>query len=236
MPSKIIAHSHGGIRYDGHLAWNTSAPGKRPGVLVIHEATGLGPHAREHADRIAGELGYTAFAMDLFGENPTSVDGMIAWITRLLSDPKDLHGRLRAALDVLARQPDVDASRLGVIGYCFGGTAAIELGRCGGDVKAIVAFHAGLQGTSTDARNIRGKVLVCNGGQDPFMPNESLKAFVEEMNAAGVDWQLHLHGRARHSYSNREAGSFGSDAYAYDADAQRRSWGAMCALFGEAFA
>jgi dienelactone hydrolase len=235
MPSKSLSHDFKGVRYEGHLAWNDTVTGKRPGVLVIHEATGIGEHARDRADRIAQELGYTAFAMDLFGENPTTVDGMISWITRLLSDPADLHGRLKAGLAALSSEPNVDSTRLGVIGYCFGGTAAIELGRCGADVKAIVGFHAGLQGTATNAANIAGKLLVCNGAQDPFMPNESLKTFVEEMNAAGIDWQLQLLGKARHSYTNVHAGSFGSDAYAYDAKADARSWRAMSGLFAEAF-
>jgi dienelactone hydrolase len=235
MPSKTMSHEFNGIRYAGHLAWSDTHTGKRPGVLVIHEATGIGDHAKDRANRIASELGYTAFAMDLFGENPTTVDGMIGWITRLLSDPADLHGRLKAALATLASQETVDPARLGVIGYCFGGTAAIELGRCGADVKAIVAFHAGLQGTATSAKNISGKVLVCNGAQDPFMPNESLKTFVEEMIAAGVDWQMQLLGSARHSYTNIHAGSFGSDAYAYDPSADARSWRSMAGLFAEAF-
>lgn len=235
MPSKSLSHEFNGVRYEGYLAWNSAVTGPRPGVLVIHEATGIGEHARERADRIAEELGYSAFAMDLFGENPSSVDGMLGWIGRLLSDPAELHGRLRAGLAALCSDPCVDPARIGAIGYCFGGTAAIELGRCGADVKAIVAFHAGLQGTATPAANISGKVLVCNGAQDPFMPNESLKTFVDEMNAAGVDWQMLLLGGARHSYTNVHAGSFGSDAYAYDAKADARSWEAMSVLFEDAF-
>lgn len=235
MPTTELSHEFDGTRYAGHLSWNDTVSGKRPGILVIHEATGIGDHAKDRADRIARELGYTAFAMDLFGENPTSVDGMMGWIGRLLSNPADLHGRLTAALAALAAHDTVDPDRLGVIGYCFGGTAAIELGRCGGNVKAVVAFHAGLQGTATSAANITGKLLVCNGARDPFMPNESLKAFVEEMTAANVDWQLQLLGSARHSYTNVHAGAFGSDAYAYDPVSDVRSWASMTALFKEAF-
>ena len=236
MPSKPLTHEFNGACYEGQVYWNDTVQGKRPGVLVIHEATGIGEHAKERAERIANELGYTAFAMDLFGENPTTTEGMMGWIMKLLSDPADLHGRLKAALAVLASEPNVDANRLGVIGYCFGGTSAIELGRCGADVKAIVAFHAGLQGTGTSAANITGKVLVCNGARDPFMPNESLKGFVEEMIAADVDWQMQLLGSARHSYTNIHADMLGSEAYAYDASADARSWRAMSDLFAEAFA
>ena len=140
MPSKSLSHEFNGVRYEGYLAWNSAVTGPRPGVLVIHEATGIGEHARERADRIAEELGYSAFAMDLFGENPSSVDGMLGWIGRLLSDPAELHGRLRAGLAALCSDPCVDPARIGAIGYCFGGTAAIELGRCGADVKAIAAL------------------------------------------------------------------------------------------------
>lgn len=237
MPSSELAYEYRGTRYKGHLAYDSTTSGPRPGVLVIHEAAGLGEHAKERADRLAAELGYTAYAMDLFGETPANLDEMIAWIQKLMADPAELRGRLNAALAVLRGQPGVDGTRLGAIGYCFGGTSAIELARSGADVKTTVAFHAGLQGTSsTDATNIRGKLLICNGAQDPFMPADVQNGFTREMVAAGVDWQMNLYGKARHSFTNRHAESFGSDAYAYDSETDARSWQAMVALFTECFA
>ncbi len=234
MTSKDLRYVDGDTSLTGHLAWNKRLIGKRPGVLVIHEATGLGAHAREKAERIARELGYTAYAMDLFGETPRTVEEMIGWIQRLLGNPAELRGRVSAALAALAADPLVDSSKLAVIGYCFGGTAALELARSGADVKAVVGFHAGLQGTSSvDAAAIKGKILICNGAQDPFVTPEILGAFTSEMIAADVDWQMNLYGRARHSFTNVNASKLGSDAYAYDEAADRRSWEAMTALFRE---
>lgn len=232
MQSQDLTVVHNGTALTGRLIWDETRTGKRPGVLVIHEATGLGEHAIERAERIVREFGYVAYAMDEFGETPADMDAILGWIGKLLGDPAELHGRLAAALRGLAEQPMVDPDRLAAIGHCFGGTSAIELAGTGADLKAVVGFHAGLQGTgSTDAGAIRGKLLICNGAQDPFVTPEILQAFSSEMIAGGVDWQMNLYGRARHSFTNRDADALGSEAYGYDADADRRSWEAMRALF-----
>ncbi len=237
MPSKDLAFAHKGHALTGHLAWDERRREPQPGVLVIHEATGLGAHARQRADRLASEFGYVAYAMDLFGETPADLNAMIGWIQKLLADPDDLRQRLNGALQALARLPQVDPTRLAAIGYCFGGTAAVELARDGADLRAVVGFHAGLQGTAAaTAATVKAKVLICNGAQDPFVTPEILQAFSRDMTDTGIDWQMNLYGRARHSFTNVDAASFGSDAYAYDADADRRSWADMAALFDETLA
>src|SRR5207253_7866808 len=131
-------------------------------------------------------------------------------------------------LQVLAGQKEVDVSKLAAIGYCFGGTTALEIGRSGGDVKAIVGFHSGL-GTARpqDARNIKAKVLVCIGAEDPIIPPEQRAAFEAEMRAAGVDWRLQLYGGAGHSFSNPAVDALGRPGFFYHADTDRRSWNAM---------
>lgn len=234
MQSQDLTVVYNGTSLTGRLIWDETQTGKRPGVLVIHEATGLGEHAIERAERLVREFGYVAYAMDEFGETPADMDAILGWIGKLMGDPMELRGRVTAALQGLASQPMVDPDKLAAIGYCFGGTSAVELARTGADVKAVVGFHSGLQGTSnSDAGAIKGKVLICNGAQDPFVTPEILQAFSGEMIAAGVDWQMNLYGRARHSFTNRDADSLGAEAYAYDADADRRSWEAMRALFLE---
>jgi dienelactone hydrolase len=235
MKSESLEISVGGMRLTGHLAYDETRSGKRPGIVVVHEAFGLGPHAKGRAERLAAELGYVAYAMDLFGEPIKDLDHAMQWIGKLLGDPPQLRARVRAALDALAKHSRVDAHKLGAIGYCFGGTTALELARSGADVKAVVAFHAGLQSTNVaDAKNIRGKVLVCNGALDPLIGADMRGTFAEEMTAGGVDWQLHLHGRAKHSFTNPDAD--GSGPFAYDHSADVRSWAAMAALFAEVFA
>src|SRR5262249_5543000 len=151
-----------------------STNGKRPGVLVIHEGPGLTEHTRNIAARLAG-LGYAAFAMDYHGGGKplASLADVRARIGAWIADPTGSRARALAALDVLKAQKEVDNARLAAIGYCFGGTTALEIGRSGADVKAIVGFHSGLStARPQDARNIKGKVLVCIGADDPIIPPE----------------------------------------------------------------
>ena len=139
-----------------------------------------------------------------------------------------------AGFDELARQTNVDAGRIAAIGYCFGGTTAIELARAGADVVAIVSFHGGLDSpTPADGKNIKGKVLALHGADDPFVPAADLAAFEQEMRSNGVDWQLVKYGGAVHSFTNPAAGNDNSKGNAYNASADKRSWKAMEDFFAE---
>ena len=137
---------------------------------------------------------------------------------------------------VLLDEPRVDPSNVAAIGYCFGGTVVLELARSGADLKAIVGFHPGLSSTRPeDARNIKGKVLMCVGSEDPLIPQEQRVAFEDEMRAAGVDWQMNLYGGAVHSFTHPWADRVGVPYIKYDERADRRSWQAMLDLFREVF-
>jgi dienelactone hydrolase len=123
------------------------------------------------------------------------------------------------------------------LGYCFGGTVALELARAGADLKAIVGFHPGLSSPrSEDSRNIKGKVLMCVGNDDHLIPQEQRRAFEEEMTTAGVDWQMHVYGGAVHSFTHPRADRAGLAYIRYDERADKRSWKAMLDLVDEAFA
>ena len=137
---------------------------------------------------------------------------------------------------MLAAQPQTDPDRLAATGYCFGGTTALELGRAGAALKAIVGFHSGL-GTAKPAAAgaIKAKVLVNIGADDPIIPPEQRSAFEKEMNDAGADWRMTLYGGVGHSFTNPDVGRLGRPGFAYDAAADRRSWAAMMDLFGEVF-
>jgi dienelactone hydrolase len=225
----------GGTSLRGQVMYDEKRGGKRPGVLVVHEGFGLGPHAKQRAERLASEFGYVAYAMDLFGEAIRDAEHAMQWIHKLMGDPAMLRGRVGAALKALSEHSRVDASKLGAIGYCFGGTAALELARSGAPVNAVVVFHAGLQSTNpADARNIKGKILVCNGALDPFADRTVRGAFEEEMTTGGVDWQLNLYGRAKHSYTTPGSENWGA-AYGYERLTDERSWAAMASMFAEAF-
>jgi dienelactone hydrolase len=209
-------------------------------VLVFPEAFGLGEHAISRARRLA-ELGYVALASDLHGDGRL-VDGLdeaVGLLQPLFADPSKTRARAGAALEALLARPEVDRGRIAAIGYCFGGTMALELARGGAAIKAVAGFHSGL-GTAapkTDARAIQARVLVCIGADDPMIPPEQRAGFESEMREAGVDWQMHLYGNTVHSFTNPEASRRNMpDAIRYSAEADRRSWTSMRALFDEVFA
>ncbi len=211
MRTQDIEYRADGIRMVGQYAVDDGSTARRPGVLVIHEGPGLTEHTKKIAARLAG-LGYAAFAMDYHGDGRPHPDmaavrpQIAAWI----ADPTGIMARATAALEVLKAQKEVDTGRLAAIGYCFGGTTALELGRQGCDLRAIVGFHSGLSTSRPQAaRNIKGKVLVNIGAEDPIIPPEQRAAFESEMRAAGLDWRLLLYGGAGHSFTNPAADSRG---------------------------
>jgi dienelactone hydrolase len=205
---------------------------RAPGILVAPEGPGQTAHTKERACMLA-ELGYVAFAMDLYGETP-ALERAKALVRELRADLVTLRRRANAALDLLQAHPSVDARRVAAIGFCFGGTAVLELARSGADIACVVGFHAGLDTTAPgDASAIKGKVLVCLGEKDPVVNARQRDAFVSEMAGAGVDWQMVLYGGVGHSFTNRQIDACGFPGFLYDAVADRRSWLAMRNLFDE---
>jgi dienelactone hydrolase len=235
MKTEVVEYRHGDVVLEGYLAYDDSFQGKRPGVLVVHEWYGHNPYVRMRAEQLA-RLGFVAFASDIYGKGVLAKDVKEAsgLAGMYLGDRKLLRARAAAGLDVLRNRPQVDPARLAAIGYCFGGSTVLELARSGADLKSVVSFH-GLLDTPTpeDARNIKAKVLVLHGGDDPFVPMKEVEAFQEEMRKGGVDWQFVTYGGAVHRFTNPEAGSDNSKGLAYNERADRRSWEAMKIFFAE---
>jgi dienelactone hydrolase len=236
MHREEIEYHIDGVRYLGHLAV-PDGDDLRPAVLVCHEGPGMTDHPRQRADRLADELGYIAFALDYWGDGrPLSPDEVMPKLGALMSDQATTRRRAQAALDLLLAHPRADRTRVGAMGYCFGGTMALELGRAGAPIHAIVGFHSGLANAApADAANIAGKVLVCIGVDDPIIPPAQRQAFEDEMNTAGVDWQMLLHSGAGHSFTNTLADG-SRPGFQYHEASDLRSWRAMAAHFDEVFA
>jgi dienelactone hydrolase len=220
----------------GRLVFDDSAGGPRPGVLIAHEAPGISQHTRDVAEQLA-LLGYVAFALDYQGDGQLlMVDQAAPRIGELMADPTRTQQVASDGLAVLERQPCVDRERLAVIGYCFGAIVALELGRAGADVKAIVGFHPGLfpDPRPEATRNMRGSVLMCCGSEDPFATPEQRSAFETEMRDAGVrDWRLEIYGGVEHSFTNPDADGLGLPGVSYNETAARRSWRSMTDLLDE---
>jgi dienelactone hydrolase len=234
MRIEDIEYTVGGSRMVGHLAVNDERPVSRPGVLVCHHGPGLDEHARGRAERLAG-VGYAAFALDYHGDGkPLEREEMMGRLGALMGDPDRIRQLAGAGLAILLAQDEVDPARVAAIGYCFGGTMALELARSGADLAAVVGFHSGL-GTQRPARagDIKAGILVCIGADDPMVPAEQRAAFEQEMRAADVDWRLNLYGGAVHSFTNPNAELSGFPGVAYHQLTDDRSWRAMLDFFDE---
>jgi dienelactone hydrolase len=235
--TEVIEYRHGDTVLEGYLAYDDAMPGKRPGVLVVHEWTGHNPYVRKRAEQLA-QLGYVAFALDMYGKgvqakNPKEAAQMASVYK---NDRKLMRARAGAGLDVLLKQEQTDARRVAAIGYCFGGTTVLELARGGADLAGVVSFHGDLATPHPeDAKKIKGKVLALHGADDPFVPPAVVAAFEDEMRKGGVDWQLVAYGNAVHSFTNPSAGNDNARGAAYNAKADHRSWQAMRAFFDETF-
>lgn len=206
-------------------------------VLVFPEAWGIGGHIRMRAERLAHE-GYVALACDLHGNGTRhdTLENVMDMIGPLRADVQRMRARATGALTALGARPEVDTQRIAAIGFCFGGTMALELARSGASVRATVGFHCGLSTTATaDAAAIRGSVLVCIGADDPAVPADERTTFEAEMRTGGVDWQMHLYGGVVHGFTNPDAAALGRPDFArYDAAADHRSWRAMHEAFAAA--
>jgi len=237
--TKTVEYRQGDTTLEGYLAYDDSVKGKRPGVLVIHEWTGLGPYEKKRAEQLA-QLGYVAFAADIYGKGvrPATPEAAAKEAAKYRGTDRSLiRARAAAGLDTLATIPEADPDRLAVIGYCFGGTAALELARSGANLRGTVSFHGGLDTPiPADALKIRGKVLALHGADDPHVPPTQVATFQQEMRLAKVDWQMNYYGGAVHSFSNPKSGNDPANGVAYNEKADRRSWEAMKIFFNEIFA
>ena len=222
-----LDYSHHNVTMRGFLAYDDAAAGKRPGVLVCHEWWGLNDYIRGRAQQLAG-LGYVAFALDMFGNGQTAKDHTEAGklMQALMTNP-DAIGRVRAAIDVIKSQPQYDGDKLAALGYCMGGSMALDMARAGLPLRGVAAFHASLKTNSPAQGAIKPKLLIGVGSEDPMIPPADRQHFENEMRQAQADWQMIIYGGARHAFTNPNADKAGLPPLKYDANADRRAWAAL---------
>ncbi len=237
IQTRELEYQQGETPLQGFIAWDAAVPGKRPGVLVVHEWWGHNPHARNQARRLA-EAGYVGFALDMYGEGKlaTHPEEAQAFAMEATQDPSVAMARFNAALDQLKSDPHVDPERIAAIGYCFGGAVVLTMARAGVDLDAVASFHGAMPTSPpVDSGVVKARVLVLTGAADALVPAEQVAVFRDEMEAAGARIEVISYPGAKHSFTNPDADAMGMEALAYDAEADQQSWAAMLAMFDEVF-
>lgn len=237
LVKKVVEYKHDDLELQGYLVYDAAWQGKRPAVLIGHEWTGIQDYERRRAEEIA-QLGYVAFALDVYGKDvrPETADAAAKESAKYKENRELLRARALAGLDEVRKLELVDPTRVAAIGYCFGGMTALELARSGALVVGVVSFHGTLSNPHPeDAKNMKGKVLICHGANDPYVPADEVAAFQAELRKAKVDWQFISYGGVVHSFTNPLAGDDPSKGAAYNELADKRSWTAMVQFFKEIF-
>jgi dienelactone hydrolase len=229
-----IRYMDGPVPLTGQLVHDENRGHQRPGILVVHGGAGLDAHAEGRARRLA-DLGYVAFACDMYGDGMAGDrQRIMACITELRADRERLCRRAQAGIDVLAAHPLVDG-RIVAVGYCFGGMAVLELARSGLEVAGVVCVHGSLSTTQpAQSGRIKARMLVCHGALDPHSPAAHVAAFIDEMNRAAADWQLVIYGGAMHGFTH-ETASGQTPGVLYDARSDARSSAAIQKFLAELF-
>ena len=238
MKVQNIEYRDGDIVLRGYLAYDAMRSGRQPGVLVMPGGFGLGNNAKRRAELLA-EMGFVALAGDPYGEGAEFDDlrEVAGMVNGLRADSAKFRQRGRVALDTLMSLPQVDPNRLAAIGYCLGGTFVLELARGGAPLAGVVTFHGGLETRSPAvAGQVKARLLVLTGADDPTVPAPHINAFAEEMTKAGADWQIVIYSGTRHGFTYPDAATRKIDWIEYNKLTDERSWRAMQSFFEEIFA
>lgn len=235
--TESVKYYDGDTVLEGFIAYDKSVSGERPAVIVVHDWMGISDFTKVRCEKLA-ELGYVAFAADIYGKDSRPANsqeaGKIASLYK--NDRQLMRNRINLAFEQMKKTDVVNKERIAVMGFCFGGIVALELARSGADIKGAVSFHGNLDTPNPeDAKYIKAKILILNGADDKYVPDDQIKAFEKEMNSAGVDWQFINYSGAVHSFTNPASGNDNSKGAAYNEKADKRSWRAMKSFFSEIF-
>lgn len=239
VKEEAVAYSLDSTAMNGWAAWDAASDKKRPVVMVVHEWWGLNDYTKSRVKQLA-ELGYYAFAVDMFGngktvDNPTDAQAMV---TPFYKDPSLGKARFDAALAKALSSPVADTSNVAAIGYCFGGTQVLNMALLGDRLNGVVSFHGGLETAPADKNLLKAQILVCHGESDPFVPAEQVTAFKKKMDSIAAPYQFIGYPNATHAFTNpnsTEVGKKFNIPIAYNAAADSASWNDMKAFFGRVF-
>ena len=234
---KTINYQHGGTPLQGVLAYDDAVSGKRPGILVVHEWWGLNDYVKSRVRQLA-ELGYVAFALDMYGRDKVTDHPKQAseWMKTITANGDFWRERAIAGLAVLKSEERTDADRVAAIGYCFGGATVQQVAYGGANVRGVVSFHGALIPPPDDAASrVSARILIAHGASDPMNPPDKVQSYITAMDASGLGWQMNVYGGALHGFTNPGAGRYGLGALGYNRAADQRSWAEMQRFFDEIF-
>ena len=241
IEGKPVEYTAGGVTMKGYLAWDANVKGKLPGVLVVHEWWGQNEYARKRA-RMLAELGYTALAVDMYGEgqvvdNPKDAGELASEVSMNLPLEK---ARFEAGMHFLRNQKTVDADEIAAFGYCFGGGVVLNMARIGEALRGVASFH-GVLGTDHPAKpwKIRARIISFSGEADPMIGADKVEAFRKEMDGAGAKYEVVTYPGAKHAFTNPNADELGKKfnmPIAYDAEADKDSWEQATMFLRDVFA
>lgn len=237
LQKKFVEYQDGETTLEGYLVYDDAVEGKRPGIIVVHDWMGFGTYGNGRAEQLAA-LGYAALAVDIFGKGvrPSNAEEASKQAGYYKEHRDILRKRALAGLEFLSKEPMVDVQNMAAIGYCFGGTTVLEMARAGMPLSGVVSFHGGLSTSLPAAQgDVKAKVLVLHGADDPFVPSQEVDGFTKEFNLAKADWQMVFYSGAVHSFTRKDAGDDNSKGAAYNERADKRSWEAMKVFFEELF-
>ena len=233
---KPVTYNDGNQKLNGFAAQPLKSLGKKPGILILPAWKGISNHSKETAEKLAG-LGYHAFIADIYGEGnyPSNVEEAGKQSGKYKNDYKLYQKRISLALEQLVKS-GANTDNIVIIGYCFGGTGALEAARGGLPVQGVVSFHGGLgKDASRPNEPVKTKVLVLHGADDPYVPQKDIDSFQKEMKDVKADWQMVYYGNAVHAFTEKESGNDNSKGAAYNEKADKRSWSDFMVFLNELF-
>ncbi len=237
MVTEEVVYSESNTSFRGYLAYDDEVKGLKPCVMIAHDWSGRREAFCEKAKQWAG-MGYVGFALDLYGDAQLGHDNeqRLALMTPLAENREHLAKRMLAAFRAACEHPQIDEHKIVVTGYCFGGLCALDLARTGANLRGVISFHGLLsEPKHKTAAEIKAKVLVLHGYDDPLVLPEQVTQFAREMTLKNVDWQVHMYGLTKHSFTNPDAHDEQLGLY-YNQTADKRSWTSSVAFLSEVFA
>lgn len=234
-----VSYATDSTTLNGYIVYDKNLKGKRPGILVVHEWWGHTPYMRKRAEMLA-ELGYVAIAVDMYGDGKVAEHPQDAgkFMRQTFANMDEAKARFEKAIKTLQDHPNVDAEKIGAVGYCFGGSVILSMANAGYDLDAVVAFHSGVQLPIPPSENIKGRIFVANGADDPFVPANTVEAYKAAMDAVGANYEYVSYPGAVHGFTNPDADTLGTQfnmPLAYQKEADESSWQKMQDLFKEVF-